>query len=393
MQKIPSAWKRFLLMYLCFAVFTTFTGTFMSSFLLRATGSQQKVMLFNIALAIVQPFIMLAAVKLIRLKTPLFSQSVGLGIYAAVFLWLGIAGESAVDVILLIGALISAANGFFYVTYALQLQAYTDNENRDACYGLQSLAGGILGLVLPAAVGLLLGAFTSFTGYRIMFLTGLLFALSAVVCALRLPPVTNVTPEVKLKQALRVILYEKSALAAMFSSMAGGFYSGTAAFFLSMLLYEIVEKEAVIGACTTCQHLAAILSAAVYTRCVRPENRRRSVWLAVGIMLLLTLVLMVKLNAVTLFGYSVILSAVSPFFLNPPLTGYVTVIERLEGLKGLAGEVHALREFWYGSGRVLGILLTMLLMNLSHGAAAVLMAIIAVQLVSALLMKKMEAEG
>ena len=119
MQKIPSAWKRFLLMYLCFAVFTTFTGTFMSSFLLRATGSQQKVMLFNIALAIVQPFIMLAAVKLIRLKTPLFSQSVGLGIYAAVFLWLGIAGESAVDVILLIGALISAANGFFYVTYAL----------------------------------------------------------------------------------------------------------------------------------------------------------------------------------------------------------------------------------------------------------------------------------
>lgn len=389
---IPKAWQVFLKVYACFALMTSFSGTFINTYLIRATGSDENVMIFNIILGVVQPFFMLLAVYLMRLKSAIFSQRIGFVLYAAAFGLLGFMGEGAVNYITWIAAMLSAANGFFYTTYALQLLDYVNDESRDASYGLQTALSGVIGIILPALTGMLLAAFSDFTGYRIIFFVGLAVSLGAIWLSRQLRPLTNVTPKVQIRRALRVLLTEKPARAAMFASMANGFYGGTMSFFLSVLIYTIVENEAVLGFTNTAASIIAILSSMVYARVVRPDNRRKVIVVSLGIMLAAAVMLMVEISLVTLIAFNLLLSALSGFFLNPPTTGYIGVVEHLKSLEGLGGEVHALREFWYGSGRVLGILLTMELSGLKNGAAVVIMIILAVQIIPAVLMKAMQVK-
>ena len=84
-RNISPAWIRFLKFYACFAIFSTFSTTYIITFLRRATGSDQDTMLYNLSQLLAQPFAMLAAVYIIRRKGALFSQRIGLALYAAVF--------------------------------------------------------------------------------------------------------------------------------------------------------------------------------------------------------------------------------------------------------------------------------------------------------------------
>ena len=391
--RISSAWKGFLRLYFCFAIASSFSGTFINTYLIRATGSSAGVMVFNIVLAGVQPFVMLAAVRLMRLKGALFSQSIGMGLYAMAFLVLGVLGESAIPYIQWTAAVISAANAFFFTTYALQLLAYTDDGNRDACYGVQNALGGLIGIVLPPLTGILLASFRDFTGYRIIFLLGLVVAAAAAFIALRLEPVSNMSPEVHLGRALRVLLTKKPARAAMLASAANGFYGGTMSFFLNVLIYSIVRNEALIGGMGTATSLIGIAASMLYSRLVRPENRMKSILISLGVMIAATCALMLNVSLAGLIVFQLLLSAVSCFFLNPPTTAYFGVVEQMEELRGLGSEVHALREFWYGGGRVLGILVTILLSDLENGIGLIILIILGVQVIPAFLLKRMKIEG
>lgn len=389
---ISSAWKKFLWVYACFSVFTLFTGTFINTYLIKATGSSQGVMVFNMLLAAVQPFAMLTAVWLIRRRSALFSQRLGLWLYLIAFVALGVLGEKAVPHIQLISALISAANGFFFTTYALQLLAYATDETRDSCYGLQSVIGGALGILVPSLSGMLLSAFRDFTGYRLLFAAGILITVAAILFSYHLEPVCNITPRSQLRKVLRTIRQDRAVLTAMICSAANGFYAGTMSFFLSMLMYTQSGSEALIGLSATVSSIASILSSVIYTRVVHPGNRGKAILLSVAAVMTATLGLLASTSVAMLFLFNILLGAMSVFFLNPPVTAYLGVIEHTEALAGLGGEVHAIREFWYGGGRVLGVLMTMACAGMKNGTVAVILVILLIQAVPAFLMKRMESD-
>ena len=100
-------------------------------------------------------------------------------LYEIAFAILIILGERAIPYIQWVSATLSAANGFFYTPYALQLLSYMNDQNRDACYGVQNALGGVIGIVLPLITGFVQVAFEDFSGYRIVFLIGLLLSFIA----------------------------------------------------------------------------------------------------------------------------------------------------------------------------------------------------------------------
>lgn len=387
--RISDSWKKFLIFYTCFAVFTCFTNTFINTFLMKATGSTEGVMLYNIVLAMVQPFAMVASVYVMRRKTPLFTQRIGILLYAAVFVTLAVTGEQGVRYIMYISAILSVANGFFFTTYSLQLLSYTQDSSRDADYGLQVVLGNVTGLVLPTLSGLLLAVFSDFTGYRILFLIGLTVSVTALYFSTKLSPLKASADQSGLKKALKAVTHSKAALAAMLSSTANGFYDGTMLFFLNMLIYAVVANEALVGISSTCASIAAIVASAIYVRAVRPKLRAKSILLSVGAAMLLTLSLLVSLSPVIMFILNMAISGLHVFFSNPSLTAYYGVAEHEPGLEGLGAEVHTIREFWYGSGRVIGILMTMFCMNFENGSVFAILIILVLQSIPAILMKKM----
>lgn len=388
--KIAPAWKSFLLLYGFFTIISTFSSTFINTFLLKATGDNNQVPSFYIVLGAVQPFAMLVAVYIIRLRSALFSQALGFALYAAGFLALSILQQRAAANVLWIGAVFSAANGFFFTTYALQLLEYVTDDTRDSSYGLQNALGGLIGILLPSVTGFLLARFSDFTGYTIIFMLGLIVSIASIVVVFRLEPLTNVAQRPQLGHALHTLIFHRAARAAMLASAANGFYSGTMTFYLNMLMYAIVSSEAVIGVAQTLASIAAILSSLVYSRIVRPENRKKAILLSLTATIVAAITLSAAFQLIPLIAFNTLLSVTSVFFLTPVMTAYVGAIERIRPLAGLGSEVHALREFWYGTGRVLGILTTMLLSDLRNGAIIAIVIILGVQMLPALLMDAMQ---
>lgn len=96
--------------------------------------------------------------------------------------------ESAVKHIFLISALQSAANGFYFTTYAYQFVSYTSNANRDRASGLMSLISNVLSLVFSMGSSLLFASFPDERGYRIIFLISSLSSLAALVVTFRFSP-------------------------------------------------------------------------------------------------------------------------------------------------------------------------------------------------------------
>ena len=376
---ISAAWITFMKFYACFAVFTCFSNTYIITFLKRATGSDTQTMLYNLSQLAVQPFAMIAAVYLIRKKSPLYSQRIGLIMYAAVFAAFCAFGEAVSHYHLLVGSVISAANGFYFVTYVLQVWSYATDQNRDESYGLQSLLSGVIGLTLPILSGYLVAGFDTFLGYRILFGVGLLASALSVYFSTKLDPVGNVTPQAHVGQALRVLLTERHARAAMLSATVTGFYSGAITFFVTLLLYSAAGSERTVGLTNTLANIITIVASGVYMRLVRPENRTRAIVLGLSALILAAAPLLARVSVGTLMLFSLAQAALSCFIFNSALTAYFGVIERIPALDGLGGEVHALREFFLKVGQITGTLITIVFADVQGGAAVVIILILLTQ--------------
>lgn len=362
-------------------------NTFLSTYTLAATGSEENVKIFNIILALVQPFAMIAAVVMVRKSSAVRAQQIGLGMLALVNVYLFIAVESAAKHIFLISAIQSAANGFYYTTYACQFVNYTTNENRDRASGLLSLIANTLSLAFSMGSSILFAACPGAAGYRIIFLLSSLSALAAVAVTLRLSPLKmdGADRTVHYLYAHRAIWKNKWARNSMFETVIEGMRAGPMAFFLNMLLYSRINSESLVGLNTFLTLLCGIVACGVYGRVVRVETRYRSAKISIFALFIATLGLFVMMNPVGIILYGMIFNILSPFFGTPLANVYWTVLEKVPELQHCRPEVHAAREFYYAAGRTAGIVLTMILPANDVFSVVVLLCLIGMQYVGLLL--------
>ncbi len=381
---------KFLRMHLCFTVYTQMHGIFINTFLLKATGNNVDVMLFNAMLAIAQPIAMVGAVYLSRRTSPVLSQRLGLGLYLLVYGALAIFGEQAVGYSLLIAALLASAAGFYYTTYSLQILSYCDDRSRDVALGVSGMLAGIAALLTPVFSGFLISSFPGFTGYRVLFGCALAFTALSGYFSSRLSPITAYDGQRgnRLGQVVRALLLGKIERGVMLTSAVSGFRDGTMAFFLNMLLYQFVQSEALVGINSFLGGIAAVISAGLYSRWVKPESRVKSVAIAVSIIAATALMLFLRLNAYTIIAFNLVSCLCNIFVSNPPCSLYLSIVQRLPSIRGRGGEVHTIREYFLSTGRILGIALAMLLPQSNLGYILVIFLLTVSQYASAALMRR-----
>ena len=370
----------FLVMISCYVAVTTVHSTFLSTFLLHATGSAKNVKIFNIILAACQPFSMIGALVLVRKFSAIFSQQVGLGLMCLTNLYLFVAIESAAAHIYLVSAAQSIANGFYYTTYACQYVAYTTNENRDRASGIASLVANLLSLGVSMGSSVLFSLRPGYPGYRILFLFALAVSLGALAASFRLPKLTTVSAGRKIYylHAAKILLGNRYARSSMLVALIDGMRLGVTAFLLNVLLYSLVSSESLVGLNTFLSALSGILAFALYARVVRVNNRYRSAQMGI-LALMAATALLLRMTPATIILYGCISAFATAFYSTPFLNAYWTVLEKLPELDLCRPETHAVREYFCAGGRVLGILLTMLLPATPAGSALALFLITAVQ--------------
>lgn len=378
-NRLSGAFPRFLVVHTLFIAAFTICNIFINTFILRVTGDSTGVKLYNIVLGGVQPFAMIAACYVAKRFTVECAQRVGLGCYAVMYLLMAVLGEGAIPYILCIGAVGAVAAGFYYTAYAVQIVEYLTDETRDRAHGVMGVMTGIVTLGLPLLSAVVISALG---GYRALFLLGFAVCTAAFAFTFRLPASANNHKDEYLR-VFRSVLRGRAERAAMFSSMLIGVYTGLLSFFLNILLFSMIASEYLVSLNSSLGGVCAILGSFLYMRTIRPSRRVRSMYASVTVLVLAASVLFFHLSAATVIGFSLLYSLLNVFISNPCATAYIHVVERSPLLRSCSGEVHAVREIYFGTGRVVGILLTLVLPQTNGGAVLAIVAVLACQFFSA----------
>lgn len=392
LNKLTPPFARYLLTYMLFWLGGTIAGSYFNYFLLRATGGEDGLRVYNLLTACIQPFVMIPALFVLRRLSVSICMRIGLVFHALAYAVLAASGNVTTVTVYIISTMMSAGNAFIFTAYTPQWLAYTTDEGRDACYGVINMIATIVNLVLPLSIGLFISMFDDLTGYSVLFAIASLVIFGSALASFRLVPVSygNKQEEHTLEKTAQVFFKNRKIIFSMLATMLDAMRSHGFGFFSALLVFDLVSKESTLGVLSICTTVLGLLMNVAYTRGVTPENRGRTMLLgAVGYTLAVSIVCVARS-----FGgyivYSVVSTMAGVFIANPVLTGYMSAVQHDDYLSDHAAEVHVLREIFVVSGRVLGLLPAFILQDPTKYAAVMMLLYAALQIPAAILTQQMQ---
>lgn len=385
-DRLTPAFGRYLSVSGAFTVAVVLSNSYFNIFLLRAIGSSMAMMRYNLLLALVQPLVMLCAVRVLRRVSVGFCMRVGLALHAAAYVWLACTNEATESVVYLLSVLFASGNAFYYTSYTPQLLAYTTDETRDTAYGAMGLLSTVATLTLPLMAGFFISAFGNLNGYRALFGISAAALCLGFALSFRLTPVAaGQDKRTRFLATARRIVQNKSMLAAMTATLLNAIRASGTAYYGSLVMYQLLRKESIMGVISTASAICGLLITLVYGRMMRPARRGLMMLLGVGTILVGISVLCLTGTVGGYIVYALLSAAAGVFIDNPVVTAYMGVLQNDEILCENGAEAHTLREFFYASGRALGLLPVFFIADIGRFAAPMLLLITAMQIPSALL--------
>jgi len=386
-DRLGDAYRRFMWVYLSMTSAGMIAGAYFSVFLLRATGSDMALMYYNLLLALVQPFVMGIAVFTLRRFSVISSQRIGFVLLLFAYVLLTFRIDRIESVVYPVSVLMSSGNAFFFTSYTPMMLRYTTDENRDAASGALSFLATLLSLIIPVATGFFISSFGDLRGYRV------LFALSSLLCALtiglsfRLAPVPGFGRErrAQFRTTLRGMRSSRLMMMAMLNTMLNAVITTAPAYFGTLIVMDLIGRESLIGLVAFLGGIISMVASAMYGRMVAPGNRAK--WMAIGVGVILTAIggMIAKLSVATFVLYSAAAAFATIFIGTPPVTSYLSVLQRNPALRENGPEVHTIREIFYGGGRALGLVPVFFFRDAREIAVYMILAVYAVQALSVLL--------
>lgn len=137
---------------------------------------------------------------------------------------------------------------------------------------------------------------------------------------------------------------------------------------MNILLFELIQSEALIGANTLLTGLFSILAYWVLGKRLKPSNRIRYMAGGVTTMLVCTLILFVRMDVITILMFSVINAFFNNFLLSPGNGIYYSVVQKTCPTNTESAEFSTVKSFFLDYGRVAGVLLVMLMPKTTYGS-------------------------
>ena len=354
--RIPGgSFPKLLLVHTCFLVFTGLPGVFLNTFLLGRSDDPNVALYYNGMFFFCGAVFMLLAAFAYRRLGAGVSMVIGISCYLLLYLLLILLGDRAADYFLLMGLLSGMADGFYWISYGSLLSSYTDLANRDSGLSVISIAGAVVNLVVPLLSGALISKIGGTKGYVTVFLLAFAVAVATGIGALFLPrPPRDKTP-IRYGEAVRLIRRDKRLSASLAGQALKGVREGVFTFILSVLLYQLVKNELLIGFNTFLSAAASILCYWLMNRFLRAGSRVRWMWLAVLVLSGCNLLTALWLAPGSIVLYSVINAFFAGFVVNSAYGIYLDALQVVPGASARRPELIACNECALTAGRLTGI--------------------------------------
>lgn len=387
-NRLSGETKRYMLLRIIFSAGCVILNLFISTFLLKSYGSfSRELISYNIILRFFQPVGVFLALVLTRKFAPKLTQALGLLMYFVSLVLLCVFGDGVSGLYPVFAVLLGFADAFYYGVNTMQMLTFTKDDNRDRFNGILGLISGIASLILPLLCGYFIQYFPDFTGYQIIFGAAAVCIGVSLSFTLTLD-IPRPTTTAGIGSTLKRILGNGNCMLCIIANGLTHCRASVLGTFLTMLVYNLISNEAVIGLRSSLSSMASLISVAIYGMFIRSENRTKGSILAVGLVLLPCVWMLFGLNVPVLMVFSVVYAFAGTFLSTPISFTYFKAVERLNlhGPEGAAVQFAA--DIFVAIFGVSGYVLLAVVPKTNYWAVGVIVAMILTSVVSTLLVHK-----
>jgi len=214
---------------------------------------------------------------------------------------------------------------------------------------------------MPLVSGYIIKNMSGLIGYYLVFGICFIVAGYAVYLVTKLPVIEPMKTKTKFIKLLKNIYTKKVWFYVIHMDFFKGIREGAFAFFLNVLLFKIASSETLVGVNTFLVGIMSMISCVIAGKIMRPTNRIKLMFISITLLTMLTSILFLRLDTMTILALSLANAFLGYFAVNPATTTMYTVLEKVPDGKELKTEVISITECYKNVGRILGVLLIMIL--------------------------------
>lgn len=362
---LRSGYYAFLLVHTSFLIAVKLPGVFINTLLLGESNDIDVVMMYNLFFFLTGAISMLAAAPVLHRTSPGFvavSGIVGYNILYLILILLLLNGQNVSDYHLLLATIMGVSDGFYWLAYGNLLSDTTEVKNRDSGIAIISICMSAVNLTAPLLAGWIITRGGHLKGYLIIFVLAFIVSVITAVLTIRLPKSrSSKAKRAEYSLSLRLTWENKPLRYAMLAQGNKGIREGVFSFILSVILYQLISSELMIGINNFVAALVSIFSFILMSRLLHQRNRLHYMTLAAAVLSAAAAVCLFRLNVVMIFAFTVLNSLFAGFIENSSYSNFLDRLQETSGLDTHRPEMFAINECVLVLGRSIGIAIILLI--------------------------------
>jgi YQGE family putative transporter len=390
LNRMSADFRKLSLMHASFMIFLSLNAVYINTLLVRANPDLRFVMSYNLMNFIFTPIASAIAVVFLKKIDVRKVTVIGLIFYTITYLCVLIFIEQLEVFMPVIAILNSIAGGFYFITLGIFMSNFTDETNSDLSLSFTFLYSSVISLAIPALSGYVISLFSDKTGYYLIVIIAFLITILTIYLAFRISQVKYKIKRSYIFYSLRESFINKSLRQIYFANLSFGLREGVFMFFLSVLLFQIVENEALVGINVLATSLIGIITSYISSKKLNSQNRVNFMIIANIILFASGLILFIKLNIISIFVLSLVNAFCNVFLVIPPSTIFFGLLNKSKHSEKINSERFLIKDIYLNLGRAIGVVFVMVMpsTNLSYTIAIVIL--ILTQFITVWLCKKAE---
>jgi YQGE family putative transporter len=337
------------------------SGIFLTLYLWRLTHSLWINGMYNIINYAVAPFAFMLGGLLIKRKDRMVTYRFGIALIALFYLVVVLAQELVVEYYVLFAIFGGMAGAFYWAGYLTLMYDVSTEQNRIRYLAVNMIVFTLAGLIGPALAGFIIRQNSGLQGYTIVFSIAFSMFLLAALGSLRIKTKVSHHKAYYLKFVGLLMNKNRRWLKSLFGFSVLGMLQGMMMFLPSILLFQIVEREDLVGYLGVLYASLGIATGMFISRYGRDDWARRfivfsTIGCAVG-----SLFIVWKLTLFTVILFMILYSICAPLQGNTLTSYYFRLIGTLPLRGQLRVESVVMRETFVNGGRVIAIFVLIVL--------------------------------
>ncbi|PWK15483.1 MFS transporter [Tumebacillus permanentifrigoris] len=352
-DKLPPSGRWLLAVNALFAGASALSSTFLNIYLWKLVRGLEQIALYNLLIFLFTALGYLAAGWLAKRTDRLYTLRLGVLFLAVFYVLILILGPRVGQTYAWLGCLHGTGAGFYWLSMSVLVFEVTEPETRDSFNGANGFLFAVASGIAPLLAGKVLTTLPE-RGYHFLFLISLALFLAAVLCTWRLKK-RKCPPCYDLRLGFNPESYGPLWRRKLLVSFFLGFREGVLVFLPFLLVFLVTRNELTASRYLLMTSVASLIAYYVMKKFLTFERRLFFVTLSALMLAGSVVLLLYRVNTLSLFTFGLLNSLFSPLLMIPYSCLSYDIMGRLPEAEHRKVEYLVVREAAINAGRCLSL--------------------------------------